>query len=47
MANNEYKSFCLDSLALGFCLYLINVIFLYRNNQVELFKTSKYESNSV
>lgn len=47
MANNEYKSFCLDSLALEFCLYSINVIFLYRNNHVELFKTSKYESNSV
>lgn len=47
MANNEYKSSYLDSLASKFCLYSINVISLYRNNKVELFKTSKYEGNSA
>lgn len=45
MANNEYKSSYLDSLASEFCLYSINVISLYRNNKVESFKSECYEAN--
>lgn len=40
MANNKYKSSYLDSLALEPCLYLLYVISLHRDNQVELFKTN-------
>ena len=48
MANNEYKSPYLDSLALEICLYLVYVISLHCKNQVEQIKISiKYESNSV
>lgn len=47
MANNEYKSSCLDSLALHICFYSIYVISLYRDNQVKQLKANKYEGNSV
>ena len=47
MADNEYKSSCLDSLALEFCLYLVYVIPLRCDNQLTLKKPGKYESNSV
>ena len=47
MANNEYKSPYLDSLALDICFYLIYVISLYCDNQVEQLKANKNEGNSV
>ena len=40
MANNEYKSSYLDSLASEICLYLVFVISLHCDNQGEMFKTN-------
>lgn len=47
MANNEYKSYYLDSLALNACFYLVYVISLHCDNQIEQVNMKAIQFNSA